>query len=116
MHYFLSLLNLVGCWSLISIRFIYTFVNVCPFDYTAFAINWKVGYPLPVKLHQLNDCCYSNCQSYVCLQLLCNRSISWRFCDVIFFKFSVGIRVFVIGLSDLLLIRFTNRKAHYVPV
>ena len=33
-----------GCWFFVYIRrFIYTFLNVCPFDYTAVAGNWKVG-------------------------------------------------------------------------
>ena len=36
--------NIVGCWSLAFIgRIIYKFFNVCPFDYTAFAISGKVG-------------------------------------------------------------------------
>ena len=41
---FYGLSALVGCWSSVSIRrFIHTFLNVCPFDYTAFAISGKVG-------------------------------------------------------------------------
>ena len=34
---------LVGCWSSVSLRrIIYKFLNVCPFDYTAVAVSWKV--------------------------------------------------------------------------
>ena len=34
---------LVGCWSAVSIRrIIYTYSNVCPFDYTAAAVSGKV--------------------------------------------------------------------------
>ena len=37
---------LVGCWSSVFIkRIIYKFLNMCPFDCTAFAVSWKVGIP-----------------------------------------------------------------------
>ena len=36
---------LVGCWSAVFIRIIYKFLNVCPFDNTAFAVGGKVGIP-----------------------------------------------------------------------
>ena len=40
--YYLS--PLVDCWSSVSLmRIIYKFCNVCPFDYTAFAVSGKVG-------------------------------------------------------------------------
>ena len=43
---FYGLSVLVGCWSSAFIRrIIYTFLNVCPFDYTAFAVSGKVGIP-----------------------------------------------------------------------
>ena len=33
-----------GCWFIVFLRrFIYKFLNVCPFDYTAVAGSWKVG-------------------------------------------------------------------------
>ena len=33
-----------GCWFVVFIRrFIYKFLNVCPFDYTAVAVSGKVG-------------------------------------------------------------------------
>ena len=33
-----------GCWCVVYIRrFIYKFLNVCPFDYTAVTGSWKVG-------------------------------------------------------------------------
>ena len=35
-----------SCWSSAFIRrIIYRFLNVCPFDYTAFAVSWKVWIP-----------------------------------------------------------------------
>ena len=38
---------LFGCWSSAFLRrIIYKFLNVCPFDYTAFAISGNVGIPL----------------------------------------------------------------------
>ena len=41
---FNGLSALVGCWSAIFIRrIIYKFLNVCPFNYTAFAVSGKVG-------------------------------------------------------------------------
>ena len=41
--HFYDLSALVGCWSSVSIwRIIYTFFNVCPFDYTAVAVSGKV--------------------------------------------------------------------------
>ena len=44
--YFYDLSTLVGCWSSVYIRrIIYKFLNVCHFDYTAFAVSGKVGYP-----------------------------------------------------------------------
>ena len=43
---FYGLSALVGCWSLVFIRrIIYKFLNVCPFDYTGFAVSGKVGIP-----------------------------------------------------------------------
>ena len=44
-YIFYELSTLVGCWSSVYIRrIIYKFLNVCPFDYTAFVISGKVGY------------------------------------------------------------------------
>ena len=41
--HFFYLSALVGCWSSVSKRrIIYTFLNVCPFDYTAVAVSGKV--------------------------------------------------------------------------
>ena len=43
---FYGLSALVGCWSSAFIRMIiYKFLNVCPFDYTTFAVSGKVGIP-----------------------------------------------------------------------
>ena len=44
--HFYDLSTLVGCWSPVyKRRIIYTFLNVCPFYYTAFVVSGKVGYP-----------------------------------------------------------------------
>ena len=44
---FYDLSSLVCCWSSVYIRrIIYKFLNVCPFDYMAFEVSEKVGYPL----------------------------------------------------------------------
>ena len=37
--HFYDLSALVGCWSSVSIRIIYKFLNGCPFDYTAVAVS-----------------------------------------------------------------------------
>ena len=43
--HFYDLSTLVDCWSSVSIRrIIYKFLNVCPFDYTAFVVSVKVSY------------------------------------------------------------------------
>ena len=43
---FYGLSALVDCWSLAFIRrIIYIFLNVSPFDCTAFAVSGKVGIP-----------------------------------------------------------------------
>ena len=45
-HIVYDLSTLVGCWSSVYIRrIIYKLLNVCPFDYTAFVVSWKVVYP-----------------------------------------------------------------------
>ena len=47
-HNFNGLSALVGCWLSVFIRrMIYKFLNVCPFDYTAFAVSCKVGSSKP---------------------------------------------------------------------
>ena len=44
--HFYDLSTLAGCWSSVyTRRIIYKFLNVCPYDYTAFAASVKVGYP-----------------------------------------------------------------------
>ena len=41
---FYGLSTSVGCWSsAFTRRIIYKFLNVCPFDYTAFVVSGKVG-------------------------------------------------------------------------
>ena len=55
-----------------------------------------------VKPLQLGCYCYSNWLSYVGPQSMCNRSLWWRFCVVTcFLDFSVGVRDFVICLSQI---------------
>ena len=44
--HFYDLSALVGCLSAASLGGLFTnFVNVCPFNYTTFAVSGKVGYP-----------------------------------------------------------------------
>ena len=46
-NHFYGLSASVGYWfSAIIRRFIYKFLNVCPFDYTAFVVSGKIGIPL----------------------------------------------------------------------
>ena len=43
---FYTLSFLVGCWSSVFIRkIIYKFLDMYPFDYTAFSDSWKAGIP-----------------------------------------------------------------------
>ena len=43
---FYGLSALVDCWSSTFVRrIIYKFLNICPFDYTAFAVRGKTGIP-----------------------------------------------------------------------
>ena len=89
-----------SCWSVVYIRrFIYTFLNVCPFDYTAAAGNGKVG-----SVNQVNH------TSWVAVITPTDRPQSVRNRCVIdfFFVFSlcpfdipVGVGAFVIGLSQI---------------
>ena len=75
---------------------------MCPFDYTAVAGYWKV-------CAQLVGCSYSNLPSLVGPQSLCNRTSWWR-CFVLSicpFDISVGVRAFVIGLSQIDLFLFS---------
>ena len=45
----------------VSSRSLLPILNAGPFDYTAFVVNEKVGYPQPIKPLQLGICRYSNC-------------------------------------------------------
>ena len=50
-----------GCWFVVDIRrFIYKFLNVCPFDYTAVVGEWEGWAHKPGEPHQLGGCSYSN--------------------------------------------------------
>ena len=93
-----------GCWLVVYIRrFIYKFLNVCPFDYTAVAGSWKVG-----AVNQVNH------TSWVAVVTPTDRPRSIRnccviehFCGIVFvlslcpFDISVGVGAFVIGLSQI---------------
>ena len=103
-EHFYNLSALAGCWPSVSIRrIIYKFSNVCPFDYTVVAVSGKVvnsqtGLTTPVGWLLL-------------LQLtVLSRSalvVQWKFlvafscCYVAFWIFFVGVRAFVIGLSQI---------------
>ena len=80
---------------------IYKFLNVCPFDYTAFAVSGKVGIPLtglttsnwvaivtPTDRHKSvrNRCVIEVLVAFLCCQVLLG--------------FFVHVRAFVIGLSN----------------
>ena len=98
-HIFIyDLSTLVGCWSSVYIRrIIYKFLNVCHFDYTGFAVSGKGGYPLT-----------ANHTSWMTVvtptdrpKLVHNRCVIEVLCCPLVFEFSVGIGVFVIGLSQI---------------
>ena len=56
-----GLVALVGCWFSVFIkRIIYKFLNVCPFDYTAFAVSENVGIPLTGLIIPVGGFGYSN--------------------------------------------------------
>ena len=92
-----------GCWFDVYIRrFIYKFLNVCPFDYTAVAGSGKVG-----PVNQVNH------TSWVAVVTPTDRPKSvrnrclielflWRcLCCHFPFDISVGVGAFVIGLSQI---------------
>ena len=92
-----------GCWFDVYIRrFIYKFLNVCPFDYTAVAGSGKVG-----PVNQVNH------TSWVAVvtptdrpKSVRNRCLIELFCGVVcvvtaLFDISVGVGAFVIGLSQI---------------
>ena len=92
------------CWFDVYIRrFIYKFLNVCPFDYTAVAGSGKVG-----PVNQVNH------TSWVAVvtptdrpKSVRNRCLIELFCGVVClcchcsFDISVGVGAFVIGLSQI---------------
>ena len=95
-----------GCWFDVYIRrFIYKFLNVCPFDYTVVAGSGKVG-----PVNQVNH------TSWVAVvtptdrpKSVRNRCLIELFCGVVCvvtarFDISVGVGAFVIGLSQISLL------------
>ena len=71
---------MIFCWSSVFIRrIIYKFLNVCPFDYTAFAVSGKVGIPLSGLTTPVGFLPLPNWPSLVGPQSLCNRRFWWRF-------------------------------------
>ena len=100
---FYDLSALGGCWFDVYIRkFIYKFLNVCPFDYTAVAGSGKVG---PVN--------QANHTSWVAVVIPTDRpsrsatAVKSNFFVALFvlslwpFDISVGVGAFVIGLSQM---------------
>ena len=92
-----------GCWFVVYIRrFIYKFLNVCPFDNTAVAENGKVG-----PVNKVNH------TSWVAVvtptdrpKSVRNRSLIELFVALFVlslcpFNISVGVGAFVIGLSQI---------------
>ena len=91
----------VGLLSILR-SFIYTFLNVCPFDYTAVAVSGKVG-----PVNQVNH------TSWVAVvtptdrpKPVRNRCVIELFCGVFVLSLcpndiSVGVVAFVIGLSQI---------------
>ena len=78
-------------------RIIYKFLNVYPFDHTAFAVSGKVGIPWTGL-----TCRYSNWPSYVGPQSLCNRSFGGVFVLLrCFLDFSGVVGAFVIRLRQI---------------
>ena len=95
---------LVGCWYSIFIRrIVYKFLNACPFDYTAFAVSWKVeillsGLTTPVgwlslpptdRPKSIRKRCVIEVVGAVCLLSCC------------FLCFYVCVRDFVTGLGQI---------------
>ena len=69
-----------GCWFDVYIRgFIYKFLNVCPFDYTAVAGSGKVGPVNQVNHTNRMDvvCCHLIDRPQSMPQLSCNRTIQF---------------------------------------
>ena len=101
MYRFYDLSAWGGCWFVVSIRrFIYTFLNVCPFDYTAVAGSGRVG---PVnRLTTPVD--HTSWVAVVtptdCPKSVRNRCVVEFFC-VVTLPFSAGDGAFVIGLSHI---------------
>ena len=106
--HFYDLSVFVGCWSSVSIRrIIYKFLNVCPFDYTAVAVSGKVE-----LVNRFNH------TSWVTAVTPTDRPKSIRNSCVIkvfggvlmlsrcFLDCSVGVGVFVTGLSQTLMSSF----------
>ena len=92
-----------GCWFVVYIRrFIYKFLNVCPFEYTAVAGSGKVG-----PVNQVNH------TSWVAIvnptdrpKSVRNRCIIELFVAFFMlllcpFDISAGVRAFVLGLSQI---------------
>ena len=94
-----------GCWFVFYIRrFIYKFLNVCPFDYTAVAINGKVG------INPVNRFNYTSWEDVVTPtdrpKSVRNRCVIEFFVALFVlslcaFDISAGVGAFVIGLSQI---------------
>ena len=80
---FFGLSTLVACWSLVTCtirRIIYTFLNVCPFDYMALVISGEVGYPETGLTTPVGWLVLLQLTVLSRFAIICNRSFLWRLC------------------------------------
>ena len=78
------------------------YLNLCPFDYTAFAVSWKVGIWLNKTSCWLSLLQLTNLRLSAIVVHVCNWGFWWRFvlsCCILFFF--VGVGAFFIGLSQI---------------
>ena len=92
-----------SCWFVVYIRrFIYKFLNVCPFDYTAVAGSRKVG---PVnQVHHTSLVAVvtpTDRPTSVCNRCVIELFVALFVLSLCPFDISVGVGAFVIGLSQI---------------
>ena len=79
---------------------IYKFLNVCPFDYTAFAVSGKVSVNRFNHTSWITVVTPTDNPKSVCNRCVIEVFVAILCCQLVF-EFSVGIGVFVIGLSQI---------------
>ena len=101
-----------GCWFDVYIRrFIYKFLNVCPFDYTAVAGSGKVG-----PVNQVNHTSWvavvtpTDRPKSVRNRCLIELFVAFFVLSLCPFDISVGVGAFVIGLSQISSFLSLNKK------